>query len=116
MKLNHENIWAQIRQEMMQKTNKQKLLGLEIDRNQNLTSMYLHYAGKLGIKFKVLARLSGFMSMKERKSRKVLYCLRFAYWYLIWMFYCRVVSSEINHSHERSICMVYEDKLFGDSR
>ena len=50
MKLNHENIWAQITQEMIQKTNKQKLLGLEIDRNQNLNEYVSSLCRKAGNK------------------------------------------------------------------
>ena len=32
---NHENVWAKIGNEINQESNKQKLLGLQIDRNLN---------------------------------------------------------------------------------
>ena len=51
----HENVWAQIGDERIWKSNKQKLLGLQIDRNL-----------KAGKKLLVLARLSNIMSNKER--------------------------------------------------
>ena len=58
----HKNVWAQIGDEIIWESNKNKLLGLQIDRNLNF-NMCLHYAKKLA----VLARLSNFMSIKQRR-------------------------------------------------
>ena len=44
----HENVWAQIGDEKIWERNKQKLLGLQIDRN--LMNMCLYYAKRLATK------------------------------------------------------------------
>ena len=44
----HENVWAQIGDEKIWERNKQKLLGLQIDRN--LMNMCLYYAKRLAKK------------------------------------------------------------------
>ena len=63
----HENVWAQIGDEKIWESNKQKLLGLQIDRNLNFNEYVSLLCKKAGKKLSVLARLSNFMSIKQRR-------------------------------------------------
>ena len=73
-------------------------------------NMCLYYAKKLAKKFSVLARLSNFMSIKQRRVlMKSFIESQFGYCPLIWMFHGRGVNNKINHLHEPSLRIVYKD-------
>ena len=92
----HENVLAQIGDEIIWKRNKQKLLGLLIDRNLNFNVSSL--CKKAGKKLSVFARLSKFMSIKQRRvSMKSFIESQFTYYPLMWMFHGRRVNNKINH-------------------
>ena len=94
----HENVWAQIRDEIIWESNKQKLLGLQIDRNLNFNEYVSSSCKKVGKKLSVLARLASFMSIKQRRVlMKSLIQSQFGYCLLIWMFHGRGVNNKINH-------------------
>ena len=102
-----ENVWANIGNEKIWESNKQKLLGLDIDRNLNFNEHAYSLCRKAGNK---LARLQNFMSFKRRRillksfiKSQLVYCP------LIWMFHSRRVNNKINHLHERSLRIVYKD-------
>ena len=100
----HENVWAQIRDEKIWESNKQKLLGLEIDKNLNFNEYVSSLCKKVGEKLTVLARLSNFMSIKQRRVlMKSFIESQFGYCPLIWTFHDRGVNNKINHLHERSL-------------
>ena len=64
---------------------------------------------KAGKKLSVPARLSNFITIKQRTVlMKSFIESQFGYCPLIWMFYGRGVN-KINHLHERSIRIVYKD-------
>ena len=63
----HENVWAQTRDEIIWESNKQKLLSLQIDRNLNFNECVSSLCKKAGKKLSIFARLSNFMSIKQRK-------------------------------------------------
>ena len=58
-------------------------------------------------KLSVLARLSNFMSIKQRRVSFIE--SQFGYCSLIWMFHGRGVNNNTNHLHERSLRIVYKD-------
>ena len=58
----NENVWANIGNEKIWESNKQKLLGLDIDRNLNFNKHVSSLYRKVGNTLSVLARLSNFMS------------------------------------------------------
>ena len=61
-----------------------------------------------GKKLSALARLSNFMSIKQRRVlMKSFIELQFSYYPLIWMFHGRWANNKINHLHERLFCIVY---------
>ena len=62
----NENVWANIGNEKIWESNKQKLLGLDIDRNLNFNEHVSALCRKVGNKLSALARLSNFMSFKLR--------------------------------------------------
>ena len=62
----HEKVWAQIENEIIWESDKQKLLGLQIDRSQNFNEHIFLLCEKAGKKLSVLERLSHFMSIKQR--------------------------------------------------
>ena len=64
----HENIWARIGQTKIWESRKQKLLGVEIDSNLNFDLYVSSLCKKAGKKLSVLARLSSFMSLNQRRT------------------------------------------------
>ena len=108
----HENIWARIRQTKIWKSRKQKLLGVEIDSNLNFDLYVSSLCKKAGKKLSVLARLSNFMSLNQRRTlMKTFIESQFSYCPLIWMFHGRIVNKKINHLHERALHIVYKDYI-----
>ena len=62
----NENVWANIGNEKIWESNKQKLLGLDIDRNLNFDEHISSLCRKEGNKLSLLARVSNFMRFKKR--------------------------------------------------
>ena len=89
----HENVSAQIGDEIIWESNMQKSLGLQIDRNLNLNELS---------PLSVLTRLSNFISIKHRRVlMKSFIESQFGYCPLIWLFHGRWVNNKYNHLHER---------------
>ena len=83
---------------------KQKLLGMEISRNRNFDDHVISLCKKTGRKLAVLARLSKFMSLKQKQIlMKTFVESHFGYFPLIWMFHSKKVNSKINHLQQRSL-------------
>ena len=94
------------------KVRNKKLLGIEIGRNLNFDDHVISLCKKAGRKQAVLARLSKFMSSKQKRIlMKTFVESQFEYCPLIWMFYSRKVNREINHLHKRSLRIVYNDHI-----
>ena len=94
----NENVWANIGNEKIWESNKQKLLGLDIDRNLNFNEHVSSLCRKVGNKLSVLARLSNFMSFKQRRILlKTFIESQSGYCPLIWMFHSRRVNNKTNH-------------------
>ena len=106
----NENVWAYIGNEKIWESNKQKLLGLDNDRNLNFNEHVSSLCRRVGKKLSVLARLSNFMSFKQRRILlKTFIESQFGYCSLIWMFHSRRVSNKIKRLHEHSLRIVYKD-------
>ena len=63
----HETVWAKIGETKIWESNKQKMLGVVIDRNLNFDENIFDLWKKAGRKMSVLARLSNYMSFVKRK-------------------------------------------------
>ena len=106
----NENVWANIGNEKIWESSKQKLLGLGIYRNLNFNEYVCSLCRKAGTKLSVLARLSNLISFKKGLILlKTCIEFQFAYCLLIWIFHCRKVNNKINHLHECSLRIVYKD-------
>ena len=106
----NENVSANIGNENIWESHKQKLLGLDIDWNLNFNEHVSSLCRKADNKMSVLARLSNFMNFKQRRILlKTFIESQFGYCPLIWMFYSRRVNNSINDLHERSLRIVYKD-------
>ena len=100
----NENVCANIGNEKIWESNKQKLLGLDIGRNLNFKEHVTSLCTKAGNKLSVLARLSNFRSFRQRRILlKTFIVSQFRYCLLIWMFHSRRENNKINHLHERSL-------------
>ena len=90
----NENVWANIGNKQIWESNKQKLLGLDIDRNLIFNEHAPSSCRKAGNKLSVLARLSNFLSLKQRRILlKTFIESQFGYCPLIWMFHSRRVNN-----------------------
>ena len=106
----NENVWANIGNEKILESTKQKLPGLDIDRNLNFNEHVSSLCRKADNKMSVLTRLSNFMNFKQRRILlKTFIESQFGYCPLICMFHSRRVNNKINHLHERSLRIVYKD-------
>ena len=106
----HGNVCAQIGGKKICESNKQKLRGLQIDWNLHFNDNASLSWKKAGKKLTVLARLSHFMSIKQRAVLMESFIeSQFGYCLLIWMFQGRGLNKKINHLHEPSPCIVYRD-------
>ena len=108
----YENIWVKMGVGEIWKSVKQKLLGLETRRNLNFDDHVISLCKKARRKLAVLARLSKFMSFRQKRIlMKTFFESQFAYCSLIWMFHSRKVNGKINHLQERSLKIVYNDYI-----
>ena len=108
----HETVWAKIGETKIWGSNKQKLLGVVIDRNLNFDEYIFDLCKKAGKKLSVLARLSNYISFEETKILlKAFVESQFGYCPLIWMFHGRRANSKINHIHERALRIVYKNNV-----
>ena len=106
----HETVWAEVGEAKIWESNKEKLLGITIDRRLNFDDHVFSLCKKSSQKLSVLARISNYMSFdKKRILFKAFVESQFAYLPLIWMFHGRKANSKINHIHERALRVVYED-------
>ena len=68
----HETVWAKISKRKIWESNKQKLLGVIIDRNLNFDEyvfdLYKEAGRKLSVLAMVLARLSNYICFEKRKT------------------------------------------------
>ena len=63
----HENVWVQIGDEIIWKSNKQKLQASKINTNLNFNEYVSSLYRKAGEKLSILERLLNFMNIKERR-------------------------------------------------
>ena len=63
----HETVSAKIGETKIWESNKQKLLGVVVDRNLNNDEYIFYICKKAGRKLSVLARLSNYMSFEKRR-------------------------------------------------
>ena len=94
----HESIWAKIGDARIWESNKQKLLGVHIDRTLSFDKHVSNLCKKAGRKLSVLARLSSYMTLTQRRVlMKSFTEAQFDYCPLVSMFHGRVLNSKIEY-------------------
>ena len=108
----HETLWDKIGEAKIWESNKQRLLGIVIDRNLNFDEYVSDLCKNASRKLSVLARLSNYMRFEKRNILlKASVQSQFGYCPLTWMFHGRRANSKINHIHERSLRIVYKNNV-----
>ena len=86
----HETVWVKIGETKIWESNKQKLLGVVIDRNLNFNEYVFNLCKKADRKLSVLARFLDYMSFEKRKFLlKAFVKSQFGYCPLTWVFHGR---------------------------
>ena len=107
-----ESIWAKIGDARIWESNKQKLLGVHIDRTLYFDKHILNLYKKAGRKLSALASLSSYLTLTQRIVLiKSFIEAQFGYCKLVWMSHSRVLNREINRLHERSLKIVCRDSI-----
>ena len=89
---------------IIQNSNQEKLLGITLDNKLSFDVHVSKLCCKASQKLHTLARISHFMSTKQRQIiMKTFIQSQFGYWPIVWMFYSRKLNSRINRIHERSL-------------
>ena len=105
-----ESIWAKIGDARIWESNKQKLLGVHIDRTLYFDEHVSNSCKKAGRKLSVLARLPSYMTLTQSKVlMKSFIEAQFGCCPPVWMFHGRVLNRKIDHLHERSLRIVDTD-------
>ena len=87
----HESIWAKIGDARIWESNKQKLLGVHINRTLSFDEHVPNLCKKAGRKLSVLATSSSYMILTRRRFLvKSLIEAQFGYHPVVWMFHGRV--------------------------
>ena len=104
----YEHVWANVGDDKIWESQKEKLLGVIIDRNLNFKNHVSDICSRANRKLTALGRLSKLLSLeKKRNLMKSFVESQFAYCPLIWMFHNRELNTKINKIQERSLRMVY---------
>ena len=86
----------------------EKILGVNFDNKHNFNSHISKLCRKAGHKLHVLARISNFMSINQKKIiMNAFISSQFSYCPLIWMCHSRSLNTKINKLHERAL--IYND-------
>ena len=106
----NEHLWAKVGDELIWESDEEKLLGVIIDKNLNFNSHLSTICKKVGQKVTALARIVRLLPFHRRKNiLKAFIESQFSYCSLVWMFCSREMNRKINHIHERSLRLVYND-------
>ena len=95
----HESICAKIADARIWESNRQKLLGVYTEKTLSFDEHVSNLCKKAGRKLSVLARLSSYMTLTQRRVLMKSYTkAQFGYCPLVWMFQGRVLDRKINHT------------------
>ena len=104
----YEQVWANVGDDKICESQKEKLLGVIIDRNLNFKNHVSNICSRANRKLTALGRLSKLLHLdKKRNLMKSFVESQFAYCPLIWMFHSRELNRKINKFQEKSLRMVY---------
>ena len=96
----------------VQNSNCEKLLGIKLDNMLTFDSHVAELCNKASQKLHALSRVSQYMNTNQRKLvMHAFISSQFGYCPLVWMFHSRKLNNRINRIHERSLRIVYNDKV-----
>ena len=105
-----EHIFAMIGSEKIWETQREKLLGIDIDNKLKFKYHVDQIFAQAGIKLTALARIiNNFSLIRRRTILKAFIESKFSYYPLVWMFTDRTTNRKINRLHERALRIVYTD-------
>ena len=91
---------------------KVKLLGINIEGRLNFDFHVNTLLSKANKKYHALARVCNYMDTKKRQMLVNAFIIsQFSYCPLVWMFHSRAVNNKINNLHEKSLRLIYKNKL-----
>ena len=103
----HEMIFAKAGQRRIWESEKQKLLGVTIDKHLKFEEHIVKQCKKAGQKRSALARVCNILNQKRRRTLiKTFIGSQFVYCPLTGMCYWRNLNNRNNHLHERSLRIV----------
>ena len=108
----YEHIWAKAGSSKIWESQRQKLLGVYIDRDLSFNYHITNLCKKANNKLTALIRLGKFYNLDQRVLlMKSFVQSQFAYSPLVWMFHDRGLNNKINNIHERALRFVYRDDV-----
>ena len=106
----NEHLWVKVGDAVIWESQKEKLLGVTIDRNLDFNNHLSNICKKASQKVSALARVAKLLPFhRKRVLLKAFLESQFSYCPLIWMFCSRKMNRKINHIHERALRLVYDD-------
>ena len=104
------NLNITIGDECISNSSYEKILGIHFDNKLNFKTHVTKLCKKASQKLHALARVSNFMSFKQRLTIMNAFILsQFSYCPLLWMCHNRLLHTQINRIHERALRIVYRD-------
>ena len=108
----HEQVWANIRKDLIWENNDVKLLRTAIDRDLKFDKHVLKLCSKANQKLNALSRIAKLLSFNKRRTLfKAFEESHFKYCSIVWMFHIRRTNSKCNRLHDRAVRIVYDDDV-----
>ena len=101
---------ANIGTSCIEQSDKEKLLGITLDKILDFKCHVENVCKKAGQKLHALARVTKFMDQEKLQTVMNAFILsQFSYCPVIWMFHDRNVNNKINKIHERALRIAFKD-------
>ena len=105
-----EHLWVKVGNEVIWESQSEKLLGMTVDKNLDFELHLKTLCKKVNQKVSALARIANILPFQKRHLiMKTFIESQFSYCPLVWMFCSRTMNKKINHIHERTLRLVYQD-------
>ena len=90
----------------------EKLFGIKIDGGLKFENYLDGVIRKVSDKINALFRVTPFINLSKKKMlMNSFFKSQFSYCPLVWMYHSRTINNKINHSHERCLGVIYNDKI-----
>ena len=96
--------------EKLSSTFSERFFGIKIDNKLTLEEHVEELFKKASQKVSAVARISSLMRFEQRKRIVNLFITsHFSHYPLVWMFHSRRLNNRIDHIHERTLKIIYQD-------